>query len=410
MTAFQELPHKEYSTRDYKVTFENDELPKAFQVECPICCHILTDPCIPNCEGECGYSFCRECIEEKWSPCPMCQTPFTVIVTNRKLGEGLQEMHVYCQNREKGCKWVGELRHLSDHLNPSAWRGLIGCEYTIITCRLCPYKCERKEMANHESLQCPERQYTCEYCQSYTSTFTNVIKHHRPLCELYRRNCAKGATMLNLDSTPSVKDQASTVSIESATLCTMHEENTFEKATKKIKLNEDPIIYTPLPTQSDTIQSEQKQTKRVTGSNYPLVMNNFNRVKSLDGIWWSRPFYTHQKGYLMCLSVKLQGKYMSVYTYILKGEYDKLLKWPLQGEITVKLVDQVHTGSGRNHSRTIAYNRDVGKDCTGRVKEEGKRSEGVGKDNFIAQRSLKPNFLQNNSLLFNVECNVDVYV
>ena len=37
---------------------------------------------------------------------------------------------------------------------------------------------------------------------------------------------------------------------------------------------------------------------------------------------------------------KEEGKYMSVFTCLVKGENDDKLKWPLRGSITIQLLDQ----------------------------------------------------------------------
>ena len=59
---------------------------------------------------------------------------------------------------------------------------------------------------------------------------------------------------------------------------------------------------------------------------------------------YSNAFYTHRNGYKMCLSVCLQGHspYLSVHLYLMKGQYDDQLKWPMKGRCEVKLLNQIN--------------------------------------------------------------------
>ena len=49
----------------------------------------------------------------------------------------------------------------------------------------------------------------------------------------------------------------------------------------------------------------------------------------------------------MCLKVYANGNgvgmktHVSVFLYMMKGEYDDSLKWPFQGDITIQLLSQI---------------------------------------------------------------------
>jgi len=55
--------------------------------------------------------------------------------------------------------------------------------------------------------------------------------------------------------------------------------------------------------------------------------------------WYSPPFYTHPQGYKMCLSVVANGSgdgkgtHVSVFAYLMRGDFDDHLKWPFQGRV-----------------------------------------------------------------------------
>ena len=68
-------------------------------------------------------------------------------------------------------------------------------------------------------------------------------------------------------------------------------------------------------------------------------MNNF--LKEISTQWYSPGFYTLPGGYKMCLCVYPNGNgmgkgtHLSCFTYLMPGEYDDTLEWPLRGKITV---------------------------------------------------------------------------
>lgn len=64
----------------------------------------------------------------------------------------------------------------------------------------------------------------------------------------------------------------------------------------------------------------------------------------------SQPFYTHSCGYKLQLSLYPNGNgfgtnsHLSVYNYVLKGEYDAILPWPVKITTQITLIDQQPCG------------------------------------------------------------------
>ena len=145
------------------------------------------------------------------------------------------------------------------------------------------------------------------------------------------------------------------------------------------------------------------------------ILHNFSGIKKDQML--EVPFYTHDSGYKMHLWVfpngygkKEKGKYMSVFTCLVKGENDDKLEWPLRGSITVQLLDQ--SGKGNHLERTFHYCNTKPYDNTyyGRVTHSG-RSEGVWPDQpFLSCEALfgrSCDYLRNDCLKFRIsECKV----
>ena len=61
---------------------------------------------------------------------------------------------------------------------------------------------------------------------------------------------------------------------------------------------------------------------------------------------YSPPFYTGRNGYKMCIRAYLngdgsgEGTHLSIFFVIMKGEYDSLLQWPFDHNVSLVLVDQ----------------------------------------------------------------------
>jgi len=59
----------------------------------------------------------------------------------------------------------------------------------------------------------------------------------------------------------------------------------------------------------------------------------------------SLPFYTARNGYKMCIRAHLngdgtgKGTHLSIFFVLMRGEYDSVLQWPFESEVTLILLD-----------------------------------------------------------------------
>ena len=171
--------------------------PEALQTDCSICLMVLRKPHIISC---CGQSFCQSCIDRiktDGRSCPLCSATGFSIIHNRGLENTLKEFEVRCTYATSGCKWVGKMRLLDDHLNLDCdnEKQLEGCGFVEITCN---HKCggvfPRSMLANHQGEECPKRPFSCDYCREYASTFEDVANNHWPVCECYPISCPNQCT------------------------------------------------------------------------------------------------------------------------------------------------------------------------------------------------------------------------
>ena len=148
--------------------------------------------------------------------------------------------------------------------------------------------------------------------------------------------------------------------------------------------------------------SNQQPVVHVTGTYKPtgaeFTMTDFDEFKRDNDSWYSPHFYTHPNGYKMCLCVDANGSgsgrgtHLSVYVYLMKGEFDDHLKWPFHGEISVKLVNQ---DEDQDHVvRTVHFDETTFPEVTTRVTKAICASKGTGKSKFLSHTDLQPKFLK----------------
>lgn len=88
-----------------------------------------------------------------------------------------------------------------------------------------------------------------------------------------------------------------------------------------------------------------------------LVMTDYTKHKKAHDDWYCTPFYTGPRGYKLCLKVVANYAYglathVSVWLFLMRGEYDDCLVWPFRADITVQLVNQ--WGDQDHHERTLS--------------------------------------------------------
>ena len=166
------------------------ERPQELQTDCPICLLVLREPFQVNC---CGNSFCRTCIERiltNEKACPTCKGQFRAF-ENKGLQRALYSFRVRCVHQGSGCEWTGELRELERHLNldPELGKQLVGCAFAAVACSYCREYFQRCDVHAHESEACPQRPFSCDYCEYYKSVYEDVVNNHWPVCKCYPVPC-----------------------------------------------------------------------------------------------------------------------------------------------------------------------------------------------------------------------------
>ena len=372
----------------YECIFVNDP-PKVLQTECPICLCVLKEPYIIDCCGNSFCRTCIDPIKEECKPCPLCNVQFTNTIPDKRLQRTLNELQVYCCHKEDGCEWVGELGNLTQHLNLNFQLQsdrLIGCQLVSIKCTFCSEDIQRKNIKEHEEDLCPERPYRCMYCEEYESTHKVVTANHWPICPSRLVPCPNQCGMSlksnMLDAHIQNKCPLQVVDCafkyagckerlprkdmpdhdnQSLALHMSLQADSYQQEMKKLviriselesHLHEATVKLKDLEAKNQNqesrdraaIESAQTQTKleilnhidfrmaiihnHVGLIPFTFTMSNFEQKKTsvTHSSWYSPSFYTHPRGYKMCLRVDPNGggsgknSHVSVYLYMMRGE------------------------------------------------------------------------------------------
>ena len=121
-----------------------------------------------------------------------------------------------------------------------------------------------------------------------------------------------------------------------------------------------------------------------------LTMTNFQKHREAGDEWVSPPFFTHDGGYQLCLSVYANGllsgtgSHVSVYAQMMAGPNDDHLKWPFEARITVQMINWKHDGNHVQNTMDI----DGDDNASQRVTDSEVVSGKTGWTHFISHKEL----------------------
>ena len=168
-----------------------------------------------------------------------------------------------------------------------------------------------------------------------------------------------------------------------------------------------PTLQTIVQQQGDQIKQQGDQIKHLANQikqPFPpvdIIMDDFEQHKRSNDIWYSPPFYTHLGGYRMCLKVYAngagvgKGTHVTVYVYLMRGEFDDLLKWPFRGEVTIQLKK-----NAPSHYQMIrSFDNATPDECDCKPTKE--RNNGWGFHDYISHADLYAGgYLKDDKLVF----------
>ena len=350
---------------------------KTEDFECPICTLVLTTPVQTRC---CGAVFCKSCINQ-WSGvrvgglqgqlqrrvtsnncCPNCRKSPLQYYDDKRTERMIKNLKVTCINHKSGCKWTGELRNLSNHLNST---NVSGCEYQVIPC---PSKCGenvlKSHLTKHSKEVCMHRKVECKFCQ-LTGYYKIITGSHYNECPKVKIPCPNDcgiSSILRSELQGHIKQcPLQMVSCEYWNAGCVQ-----RMARKDIEVHR----VTGMSQHLDLVNKKLSRLLEHTECKdhvVPIVMkmSNFSQQKN----WNSPCFYTHSNGYKLQLKVLMKRvsslvfagfhgnntDFLSVSIVPTEGPFDEHLNWPMCARVTIRLLNQVQ--NSQHHSVTFQIER-----------------------------------------------------
>lgn len=335
--------------------------------------------------------------------------------------------HLYeCGMQPYSCDYCHQYQSSREDVTVNHWM--------VCPCRpiSCPNECgvypERQHMKTHLSNQCEEAVMACEFSSVGCVTdirrkdmqehLTKDVVHHLTLQMCYYRD---GFARLEnqLQECVTRMDHLEKENARLKSTLTLREEDAnmvFNKVNAS-SVNSTALNVAQIMTKrrhSNTGVEDKKQWMDEIEAIKSLVcvapihftIHSVSSLQRHQGKWVSAPFYTHAQGYRMCLKVypngyaTSEGSEVTLYVCIMKGKYDKLLKWPFKGLVVLQLLDQK---SGTDHLvRTVDFHEGLNEKFSGRV-QDSDMTGGWGILKFASIAELVPKYLRNDCLQIRVD-------
>ena len=394
--------------------------------------------------GECcrGQTICKSCLDQ-WQQtrgaarCPVCNKDGGFIAyPNYHIEREIKGFHIYCTNMEKGCEWQGELNDINNHLENSD-----DCQFEEMKCsNECGKMIERRYLTGHE---CPRRKINCQYCHDtgehqfiegqhkeecpklplpcpnnceVGSVLREDMEAHRKECPLEMIQCEYGCkqTLLFKDLQEHKKQNMeehlmmtkSELTETNAQLSTAMKQINNLTLLINAQLSKNTINADVWPVHLDAIATMFKLGNQVCPVTIKMEEYYDRNTKKK---WHSEAFYTHNKGYKMCLRIFAAGAnedtHLSVFLYLLKGPHDDELTWPLRGKFKIDLLNQV--SDSEHHSCILSYDDYTSRTSACRVTINERSTKGWGRRQFIFNEDLHKTiptcqYLKDDCLFFQV--------
>lgn len=112
-----------------------------------------------------------------------------------------------------------------------------------------------------------------------------------------------------------------------------------------------------IESQLGTVHKDVQYAEKIVTPQPPFsfTVSRFSERKTNKEPFVSPPFYTHHRGYKLCVRVDLHGmnSHIAVHCCVMRGEHDEHLPWPFRGDVHVRIQNQL--GDHTHFEAAIQY-------------------------------------------------------
>ena len=367
---------------------------------CPITLELLRDPQQSTC---CGHHFSMEAViklQRDKKPCPVCKEPNLLTMPDKFYNRKIKELKVRCPHKGSGCEWVGRLGSLDQHSSccgKRPWQ----CEYCdfigtydqadvhiVSKCmKPCPNQCEignilRSDVEKHLTM-CPLQLVECEVAQvgccqekvprrDLSQHMQEEFQQHMLRMsllnlsltqELHLKVDRKDENVAKMDQQITEKDQQ--------ILKLQRKNKDLEQQLRQLKDQihqqdrksvEQLQLVADLQSKLEPLSKFKEAATNNMGIASPfaykqMVINDYSIRKRRPNVTfsgqphyyecWSEEFYTPGY-YKFQFTIKIfQNGDLHGYYYLVAGNYDQNLQWPIQCTAGLSLLNQLGNSGHR---------------------------------------------------------------
>ena len=313
------------------------------------------------------------------------------------------------------------------------------CLLQLVKCSLsCEKELQRQDLKDHVDTECPRRKVDCQYCH-ITGEHQFIEGEHKEQCPKFPLLCPNKCEVGSVprEDMEAHKKECPYEMIDCSYRNVGCEERMIRKDLDKHKSDymEDHLSLTESKLADATSQlsvavkqintlmvlvhhiasnpssKTKDKTSIISTAKYsvklnamaemgkcgdqvcPVVLNvtEFSKKATQLQIEFTASFYSHNKGYKMCLCVypaghgSGKGTHLSVATYLMEGPHDDELTWPLRKRFEVKLLNQI--SDCEHHSETVTYDDYTPDEYASKTKRK-RAKVGWGNSQFISNENL----------------------
>ena len=429
---------------------------------CKICHLVSQDPHETTC---CHNTFCKPCIDAAnrhgFKSCPLCRHQPVQTIECVQLHRQIKSLHVFCDNKEIGCEWIGQVDAVKRHMNQCPY-SMVTCDYHMVGCTakiplhllsehygekekdhvfLVQLKVEELEITKvmlqqaNEALNGTKQEVkrnkelldiaTVELQHTKAKLHDTTEKLNVSQTELHNTNKQLNRTLDHLaHSQEETKDTQTQLTDSEAQLNDTIKQLLYSNQKLEVTENETAVVVSSLKQIKnhvknncyEAIKLEALSTKipsevKVVPAVFKITQYMEKKENNLK--WYSDLFY---KGYRMCLRVspggvgKGKGTHLSVALCLMHGPHDDYLTWPLRETFKVTLLNQ-QLQDDRNHTMTISYDDRVSDEIADRVVDNDRAGPNQCAQ-FISHSEIMSSrqFLVDDCMYFQVEVDKNTVV
>ncbi len=305
---------------------------------------------------------------------------------------------------ERDCQWEGTVGTLEEHVGV--------CQFTLVAC---PKECKddnkipkimRRDLQQHLTEKCPNRDYSCEHC-GLKGTYATTLDHYdtckKKIISCTNEGCTMEMECMKIKNHLSKECEHTVISCKYMSIgCDVklkrkdmraHEQDDKAHLNKAldgmIKLGEK---MTQLQNDNDTLTEALKN--KVDKKAMIFKVTEFPKKKDNNESFESSPFYTSPNGYHMDIRVYTngyeegEGSHVSVVAFVIEGKFDDDLNWPFVGKVTFELLNQLEDKN--HHSMELELTPEVNIHAGG---------DGRGHPEYIHHSELSRDWIYNTQYL-----------